>query len=137
MRFISKLNFVAHGVKFGVLELICTYAPQGASILACESLYNLFIANLQSLEPWLYKLYILSVNKLALDLIYLLMLDILENGKTASRNFTFPPPNPRHLSFPPLNPRHFSFPPLNPRHLSFPLPNYNTLHSRLLTPDRH
>ena len=26
LHFISKLNFVAHGVKFGVLELICTYA---------------------------------------------------------------------------------------------------------------
>ena len=26
LRYISKLNFEAHGVKFGVLELICTYA---------------------------------------------------------------------------------------------------------------
>ena len=26
LHYISKLNFVAHGVKFGVLELICTYA---------------------------------------------------------------------------------------------------------------
>ena len=26
--YISKLNFVAHGVKFGVFELICTFGFQ-------------------------------------------------------------------------------------------------------------
>ena len=32
LHYISKLNFVAHGVKFGVLKLICTYGPEAPQL---------------------------------------------------------------------------------------------------------